>query len=384
MMRPLSNPRRRRSGRSVRPAFTLVELTLAMVIAAILFLSLGGAVVIVTKALPSTSDPLSKSIETCAVADSIAEELRTASSVEERTSTRLRFTTPDRTGDGVAESIIYEWSGVSGAPLYRTLNGGTPVAVATDVRSFGLTYNLKTVSTTAKVTTTATSPESLFAFYDGWPGVSATSTSVSLTPASWGAEFFTIDQTSIPNNAKNVRVTRLQLNLQKTAATGAVTVGIYRAVGGGNPNPAPNPIGTEATVPVSSLPATFGWVNVVMPSDNLVAQLNKDFVIVVKGTVSNTAAWRMYSAAAAPKDATPTGMWTSNSGGQWQPNNSSQYKNDNLFYAYGTYDVESTSNVTTLTYFLRSVGMTLQAGASATGRAATTVNLLGNPQVTGP
>ncbi|MDI1289673.1 MAG: prepilin-type N-terminal cleavage/methylation domain-containing protein [bacterium] len=370
-----------------RRAFTLVELVVAMGITSLLLVGMGSAIMMASRAMPPKIDPTSAALAAGSVANTLAEDLRHATAFSLRTATAVEFTVPDRTGDSTPEVIRYEWSGTPGAPLRKQFNGGAWTDVVSSIQSLALTYNSKTVSTTRDVTTTTTSPEYLFAFFNGWPSVAApTNSNIPLTTVNWGAEFFTIDQTTIPNSAKNIRVTRVRLSLQQAATPGSVTVGIHRAVGGGNPNPAASPIGTPASVAIATIPATFGWVDFTMPADNVVAQLNKDFVIVVKSTVvsGTNVQWKMLSSTAAPKDSTPTGMWTSDSGGTWQPNNSSQYKNDNPFYAYGTYQTDSTASVTTTTYYLQTIGIAMQSMGSTGPKIATAAEVLAQPQVPTP
>jgi hypothetical protein len=353
-----------------------------MTIMTILMGGMTSAVLIASRAVPPANDPIVATLAAGSEVDTLADDLRYATVFAVLQPHVVQFTVPDRTGDGSPEEIRYEWSGVPGEPLRRQMNGGAWAVVVPSVQSLALSYNTKAVSTTSKVTTTTTTPEMLFSFFNGWPGVSATYSSNALGPTTWGTEFFTIDQVSLPSDAKNVRISRVQLMLQKVAASGSITVGIHLPVGAGNPEPAASPIGTSATVALSSLPATFGWVDITMPPDVVVPDLIRECVIVAKGTATNAAYWRMFTSTSAPKDSTPTGLWTTDSGSTWQPAKNSQYKNDFPFYAYGTYQVDSTQDVTTTTYYLRSVGIALQVAGTTGPLIATAVEVYSQPQVT--
>jgi prepilin-type N-terminal cleavage/methylation domain-containing protein len=369
---------RRRHGAA---GFTLVELLVAMTVMAILMGALTSAVLIASRAVPAANDPVVATLAAGSEVDTLADDLRYATVFTVLQPHAVQFTVPDRTGDASPEDIRYEWSGVPGEPLRRQMNGGAWVVVVPNVQSLALSYNTKAVTTTSEVTATITSPETLFSYFNGWAGVTPTYNSHPLGPATWGTEFFTIDQASFPPNSKNIKISRVQLMLQKVAASGSITVGIHQPAASGSPEPAANPIGSVATVPVSSLPATFGWVDINMPADVLVGS-SIQLVVVAKGTVTNAAYWRNFSSTAAPKDSTPTGLWTTDGGASWQPKTNSRYQNDHPFYAYGTYEIETTEEVTTATYYLRSVGIALQATGTSSPRIATAVEVYAQPQVT--
>jgi prepilin-type N-terminal cleavage/methylation domain-containing protein len=362
--------------------FTLLELTVALTVMAILMGAMTSAVLIASRAVPTSNDPVVATLAAGSEVDALADDLRYATAFAVLQPHVVQFSVPDRTGDGSPEEIRYEWSGTPGEALRQQMNGGAWADVVPSVQSLALNYNTKTVTTISEVPGTTTSPEMVFSYFNGWPGVSPTYSSVALTPTAWGAEFFTIDQVSFPPDAQNVRISRVQLMLQKVAASGSITVGIHAPAAAGSPQPGPNPLGTPATVPVSSLPVTFGWVDIAMPPDVIVPNSSTQLVIVVKGTVTNAACWRMFTSTSAPKDSSPTGLLTTDGGSSWQPNKSAQYKNDYPFYAYGTYQVDSTQEVTTTTYYLRSVGISLRVAGATGPLIGTAVEVYTQPRVT--
>ncbi len=372
----MANRRRHRAA-----GFTLVELTVAMAVMAILMGALTSAVLIASRAVPRANDPVVATLAAGSEVDTFADDLRYATVFAVVLPHVVQFTVPDRTGDGSPEELRYEWSAVPGEPLRRQMNGGAWAVVVPSVQSLALSYNTRAVTTTNTVTTTITSPEMLFSFFNGWPGVTPTYNSIALGPATWGTEFFTIDQASFPPNSKNIRISHVQLMLQKVAASGSITLGIHQPAASGSPEPAANPIGSVATVPVSSLPATSGWVDINMPADVLVGS-STQLVVVAKGTVTNAAYWRNFNSTAAPKDSTPTGLWTTDGGASWQPKTTSRYQNDHPFYAYGTYQVDSTQEVTTTTYYLRSVGISLRVAGTTSPLIGTAIEVYAQPQVT--
>ncbi len=370
-------------GRRHRAAgFTLAELVVAVTITAILMGAMTSAVFIASRAVPPANDPVVATLAAGSELDALADDLRYATVFAVLQPHVVQFTVPDRTGDGAPEDIRYEWSGVPGEPLRRQMNGGAWADVVASVQSLAFSYNTKAVSTTSKVTGTTTSPEVLLAFFDGWSGVSPIYNSIALGPTTWGTEFFTIDQVALPQNAHNIGISRVKLMLQRAALLGSITVGVYQPVSAGNPQPATSRIGTAATVAVSDLPAAYAWVDIAMPSDVVVPTLATEFVIVAKGTVLNAAYWRNLNSSAAPKDSTPTGLWSLDGGSTWQPKTTSRYQNDHPFYAYGTYQVDSTQDVTTTTYFLRSVGISLRVTGTSSPLVGTAVEVYSQPQVT--
>ncbi|HNB59530.1 MAG TPA: type II secretion system protein, partial [Phycisphaerales bacterium] len=73
---------RRRGKAAVRPsAFTLVEMVLAMAIAAILIGAMGGAIAITTRAIDGGEDRNARASRAIDAAGVIAEDLRTATAV---------------------------------------------------------------------------------------------------------------------------------------------------------------------------------------------------------------------------------------------------------------------------------------------------------------
>lgn len=365
-----------------RSGLTLVELLATMVVSGILLTAMTSTMLIASHALPKPNSTIDSVLKGADIVEQMVEELHSAVSFTTRTANAVEFTVPDRNADSVPEVIRYAWSGTPGDPLTRRYNGGLPTNIAESAEEFNLAYSTFSTTTTVRTTSDTTSPEIVFSYFNGWPGVLLpTTSSKSLGPVMWGAEFFTIDQATIPNDAKNIRITRLRLMLQKRATSGSITLGIHRSVGGGNPQPATNSIGTPATVSVSILPLIYGWVDITMPSDVVLQQLNKEFVIVGKANVSDAADWQMLYSTSAPNDSTPTALWSSDSGSQWQPKKSLQSKQDFLFYAYGTYDTTSTVDQDVVRKFLQAVTIKLRLGKANSSRVVTAVQVLNEPEV---
>src|SRR3954453_9923276 len=148
-----SNFHRRRS-----PGFTMIEMIVAMVASAFLLAGL-GSVMFIARQVAYTPAAAHRRSKTADIINQISDELRYATCITQQTSQVLEFVVADRNNDGTAEKIRYEWSGVAGDPLRKTMNGATAVDVVTSVYAFNVTLQQKSKTTT--LTTTTDSSEGL-------------------------------------------------------------------------------------------------------------------------------------------------------------------------------------------------------------------------------
>ena len=120
------------------------------------FLLMGmGSVMFIARQVAYTPSDASQRSTAADVVNQICDELRYATVVLQQTPQILEFVVADRNSDGTAEKIRYEWSGTAGAPLVKTVNGGTGVNVLPSVNSFVIT-----LQQTQKVTTLTTTTDS--------------------------------------------------------------------------------------------------------------------------------------------------------------------------------------------------------------------------------
>jgi hypothetical protein len=119
----------------------MVELVVSMGVISVLLVSVSSAILIASKALPSSSRR--QSAEKAGAMDQLASELACAASITELTPTAITFAVADR-GHGPAgpETIRYAWSGTPGDPLTRQYNASAPAAVASGVTSFSLSWTI--------------------------------------------------------------------------------------------------------------------------------------------------------------------------------------------------------------------------------------------------
>ena len=137
---------------------TLIELMAATIASVFLLAGMGSVMYIARQVAYSPSDSIQRS-SAAMVVNQICDELRYATLVLQQTPQILEFVVADRNSDGTAEKIRYQWSGTPGAPLVKTVNGGTGVNVLPSVNSFVIT--LQQTPKTTTFTTTNDSSETL-------------------------------------------------------------------------------------------------------------------------------------------------------------------------------------------------------------------------------
>ncbi len=115
-----------------------------------------SAILLAQRGIDDGSSLTAKTVSGRQALDEITADLRLATAVTEATATAVTFTVPDRTGDDVAETIRYAWSGTAGDPVTRTFNGVT-VDFVDDVHQLDLTYLIRTIEAGAD--------------YSGTPGI---------------------------------------------------------------------------------------------------------------------------------------------------------------------------------------------------------------------
>jgi len=128
-----------------RHAFTLLEMTLALGIAATVMIGTVAAIGIGGGAFAMAA----RGHATSAAADGaarIATDVRQALAIKELDAAATTFTVPDRTGDGVPDTLRYAWGGASGDPITVSLNGSAPEAVIDAVADADFTYLVATVA----------------------------------------------------------------------------------------------------------------------------------------------------------------------------------------------------------------------------------------------
>jgi len=308
-----------------RRGFSLVELLTAMAVSGVLVGSMGVVLIMASSALERGTSPIDdERVAAEALAD-LQSDLAEATQFFRRDSRGVWFEVPDRDEDGVAEHILYEWSGVAGAPLTRSTNGAAAGVVAADVRSLDFTYIIR------PGLTQAVSAERLIAEFTSH--VTGVSGSTTITPTSWVAQVlrptFTADTASW--KATKVRL-RMRLN--------AVPDGVFQvslvAVGADNLPSATVYASTE--LKESTLSGTMRTDDILFGSCTPIPP-GQAVAIVIKGVSGGNACDVGFLSSATPT--MPFNVWSAvstTSGASWQAFGQSQ---NNIFEVYGTVTTQS-------------------------------------------
>ena len=303
---------------------TLVELVTSLGIFSVLVLAMGSTILIATRALEISAAGAAPTQGS--VASRIAADFQTALAFTERDKAIATFTVPDRDGDGLPETLRYFWSGTPGDPITLSYNGGTPMTIAEDVHRFNLSYLLRTTAPALDpAEQEQESEEMVLIFHDDAPRGQFRSRN--LRSGQLSAQYF---DPTLPTNVVSWKVTRVSVRLLGAFGSGADVLVQVRPA-----NAAQKPaaqILEEASVPVSSLPSVWTWVDFNFAS---LPDLDPDagYCVVVTSTLPEYSGGLQHERGGDPM--TPDTHWmTSDDGGaSWtDPVNNK----DMRFYVHGT------------------------------------------------
>jgi hypothetical protein len=231
-----------------RPAFTLIELVLAMAGTTLLLLGVTSTIIVASRAAYNPEQPQSALARSRSIAQTIADDLAQATSLVRGTSNLVEFTVADRDDDGSDDTIRYEWSGTLGDGIYRSINGD-PTLLATDIASLSFTYSTTSENATV-VGDPAEGPEQLLYDFED-----AALSNVPISTTSWLAMTFA---PTLPSDATAWSITRLSFEAkQDGAATGTLTIKFRSSL-----SVLTSLLGTAIDVNESSLPVNYGWTTV--------------------------------------------------------------------------------------------------------------------------
>jgi prepilin-type N-terminal cleavage/methylation domain-containing protein len=359
--------KRRQDGRSRPPrgggGFTLVELSVAVAVTSVIMVGMGSAMLIAGRALPEARSPTASRLAAARAAEDMATELQYAAWVNQRSPNMIEFVTADRNADEIPETIRYEWSGTSGAPLLRQYNGGAPVSILTDVCEFGLSYNVMIV--TARTPEGNESGQTTLSGYSTTQGLHDCSIQ---NIESYAECFFPV----LPANTVSWKVTRVVISAkQDGTADGEASVQLQTATAGHLPSGTvleEKPL-LESTLLPTYLEQefTFSAVGDLSPTQGL--------CLVVKW-VANDIACKVRARNGNVTDLNIALARSTDGGLTWAalPNQSM------LFAVYGTVTT-STSPQVQNTYYLEGVDIKLRSGGDSRAVVQTGVRLLNRPEV---
>jgi prepilin-type N-terminal cleavage/methylation domain-containing protein len=354
----VSNPR---PSLRTSDGFTLIEVVMSLLVLSILMIAVEASLVASTKAIPDPTSITSAITAGASVTNRITGELAYALSVTEMTANAITFTVADRNGDGAPETIRYAWSGTAGDPLTRQYNGGTPVAIASSLRSLRLDYDKTSIpyyTYSEGDETTVYSFTNLLLAQD-----------VSVKSDSCPGQYFV---PSLPSSAVTWRVTRVKIRASKRSGGSGVTkVQLRTATPAGTPT---NTILDEATMLEDNLDSNYFWVEFPF-STNAGLDPNKPYCIVLQWVSDAEAAQiqkntlSLLSVAKYLKGKSDGTSWTTSG-------------LDNMcIYVYGR---PMQQNAVSYNYLLQNVRLSLQTSSNQKSAVATSLKLLNAPQVTGP
>jgi hypothetical protein len=350
---------------NLRRGHTLVELVTAMVASAALLAGL-GSVMLIADQVANAPAASAKRLDAAEAIDQLANDVRFATFFVTRTARVLEFVVADRTDDGAAERIRYEWSGVPGAPLQKTVNGGTPVALVDSVQDFQI--SVTTVGETESFTATTTSAEAMLASNPAVPS----NTERDINQSSFSAQ--RINPTAfggVPSGATSWNLNRVDFYGRRNGNGETLRVQIRRAS-----DPYSRPTGEvlgEVAILEDNLSASASWNTATFASPVRELALHRTYSLVWRGTTGESG----NAARLVTDDNASTSVSESNdAGASWTYMPSRQ----TYFRIYGTYTSPGTTYNVPHNYATR-VNVVLQAGSAAHSRVNASVPLANRPEL---
>jgi len=346
-----------------RRGFTLLEVVVSVGVTSILLLGIGSALLIAGRAIPQAEGATSLTIAAAGVAEEMATELQYATSISQRSETMVEFAVPDRTGDGIAETIRYDWSGTAGAPLTRQYDGGTTIPLLADVRDFALAYETETIS--QEIPQGNESPETRFIRYSTYYDLN----SYSIRNTERYGEYFL---PSLPADAVSWTLTRVRFYARQAGLLdGEVRVQIQLATAGGLPS---GVVLEEKTLYESILP--LAWQQYELTYTQIPALSPGQGLCLV---FQWKAGYQACELRVRDEDCTATNFWLvqrNPDGVSW-----SQLEGQSLLFSvYGKVTTAGTPQIES-TYYLNAVQIRLQSGADSQAAVQTAARTVNRPEV---
>lgn len=346
-------------------AFTILEMTVAMVASAFLLAGL-GSIMFIARQIAYTPTAAAYRAKSADIINLISDELRCATVITQQTSQILEFVVADRNNDGTAEKIRYEWSGTAGDPLRKTVNGGTAVDVVPSVYAFAVTLQQKAKSTT--LTTTTDSAETVLLANTNV----IASSSRDIDASNFAAQhIYPLSFSGVPANATCWNCTKIEVHgKQSSPATETLTVQL-RPTGDPYETPAGGALGS-ASVAESAISATAAFNTITFSSPIRNLSLNRAYEMVFLQQSGTGKAFTLTVDNSFASGVTES----SDAGASWTYNTARQ-----LFgRVYGTFTTPSTSYNVTRNY-VSYVRLALQAGNQSHARIDTSIPLRNSPEL---
>jgi prepilin-type N-terminal cleavage/methylation domain-containing protein len=301
-----------------RAGFTLIELTMSIVIVSILLLALGSTLTLTLYATGDAATATAKNARSAELADQLCGDLGVALNFTERTASAVTFTVPDRDGDGLPDQLRYA---VVGNLLTRQYQANPAATIASDVRLFNLSYLTRTAPSVVPVETLLTS-------FDN-PAI-GTSTDFAVDTTYWVSQYFV---PAPPAGVSTWAITRVRFRMHAAVSTndGVLTVQIRTANAAGM---ATSTILAQQNLYECAMPAAYGWVDVPIAVQGLSAGQGVCVTVGKKSGTAGTVGYLQYqdnSATIVP------GYYFATSGNSASTWNTPKDRQAMRFYVYGSW-----------------------------------------------
>ncbi|MBX3380353.1 MAG: prepilin-type N-terminal cleavage/methylation domain-containing protein [Phycisphaeraceae bacterium] len=312
-----------------RRGFSLVELVLACALLVILLAAGRGAIGLAKNA--ARSPVLERSISLSAALDDLTNDVGCALQIQTVTAKSISAFVPDRNGDGEDDLITYSWSGAAGAPLIRSINGGTPETLVASLQSFAIASSQQTISVPAPA---AKSTERL---------VGGNSTSSSLKTTTISASNFRAGSfvpANLPAGTTSWKLTRVRVMVrQNPPVVGAFSVQVQ-------PTNAQAPSGQvleEVSIAESDISSSYAWKDVTFSTLDKLSPINPIAIVVTRLSPSIEPCDLQATGSGGATVAGNAYFSSSNSGASW-----SMVSGEDMIYAvYGIPNVPTSTTTAT-------------------------------------
>jgi prepilin-type N-terminal cleavage/methylation domain-containing protein len=345
-----------------RRAFSLIELMVASSIIAVLLIAVQSTIMLAAHSVPAANARSTALVTASAALEQLNADLTYAAAFSARSATSVTFTVPDRTGDGLPDTITWSWDATAKGLLTRQFNGGAAITMAANVRDFSLVYDTRTSQTPGP---NVTSAETLFSSF-----VPTTGQTQKVDSNHFFAEYI---RPSLPPNAISWSITRVLLSTQAVgSSTGLTNIQIETA------DPSNLPTGTvldTASLDEATLGSSFAWSTFAYANATGLSPTSGACIVAV--WVSDTQPVGLQSGSVVL--ATNLNVYESsgNGGTSWKASSSTSLAH----YVYGTYVTPGTP---VTQYNLTGVRAALLTSADTSARARATIRVINEPQVPGP
>ncbi len=287
----------------VAHGFTLVELLISSALLTVLLLAGAATASLVRRA--GMSQVGDSSLALALAMHALRRDIECATSVGPVSSLGVSMKVPDRTGDGNVDTIAYTWSGVAGAPLTRSINGGTPTAIVATLQSFAANADLTTLSVPSDDQPIPPSSQTV--------GSCIASSNLNAIPCSSNLWIAVAFSPSLPVDTKSWTLNSVRLSLCRNGPPDGTFAVQIRPTNGQVPT---STVLASITVSESSLGTSFADFTYSFTGLSGLSPTSPLAIVLLPISGNNVAKWRFTTSNAAVKPGDAM-YQSSNSGSSW-------------------------------------------------------------------